>query len=348
MFVSSGLNIGGAEKQLILAANHLVNHMTVQIVSLTGSNEMATFLDSQVTTQVFQIKQKPWHFVRLIVSLRKYRPDLMVGWMYHGAIIGTMAKLFADPLGKIKLVWSIRSSVSIHAPLISPMMMCLTKVLSRLPRKIFFNSLAGKRSHIEQGFDSENCFILWNALSEPAHGPSPNRSQIRARLRIPGNRFVFGLIGRNTPLKNLDLFLKIASRLPQLSFAILTDGADGVVTELENVFIYSTYDVAKSDFYLSLNAVIITSFEGEGMPNVALEAKSIGIPVISTKTGDIVLVSPDLMLDIREDFDKVISAIDNFQSTHKGSLSGVNAERGLLFSQAYNNTFRPDYLNLAR
>ena len=106
-------------------------------------------------------------------------------------------------------------------------------------------------------------------------------------------RFTIGFLGRLSPEKNPLGFLEIASYaldLPGISFVMggegpLQEKVEAESLKLKNVNFVGYVDDAFS-FLQKVNCLVITSFI-EGIPLVAMEALSMGIPILSTDVGGI-------------------------------------------------------------
>src|SRR6184192_1669273 len=105
---------------------------------------------------------------------------------------------------------------------------------------------------------------------------------------------VVGIVGRLTPIKNHDLFLRVAARLRDLArFAIYGDGAERAQLERraaalglgDRVVFAGTRDVG--EIYAALDILALTS-RNEGTPLAIIEAMAAGRPVIATAVGGVV------------------------------------------------------------
>ena len=107
---------------------------------------------------------------------------------------------------------------------------------------------------------------------------------------------VVGIVGRIAPIKNHEMFLRVAERLRgRARFVVFGDGADRAALERRatNVEFAGTLDAR--EVYNSLDIVALTS-RNEGTPLALIEAMAYGKPVISTAVGGVV----DLLGEIEE------------------------------------------------
>ncbi len=119
-------------------------------------------------------------------------------------------------------------------------------------------------------------------------GDSRAGEALREELGIGRGETVVGIVGRLTPIKNHDLFLRVAARERQRArFVIYGDGGDRAMLECRaaNVIFAGTRDAG--EIYASLDVVALTS-RAEGTPLAIIEAMASGKPVISTAVGGVV------------------------------------------------------------
>lgn len=123
---------------------------------------------------------------------------------------------------------------------------------------------------------------------------------LRNELGIGSGETIAGIVGRITPIKNHDLFLRVAARARDLArFVVYGDGGDRDDLERRagNVLFAGTREA--SAIYASLDVVALTS-RNEGTPLALIEAMACGKPVISTAVGGVV----DLLGEVEERVDE--------------------------------------------
>jgi len=122
---------------------------------------------------------------------------------------------------------------------------------------------------------------------DPARGAA-----LRRALGIGTSETVVGIVGRLTPVKNHDLFLRLAARMRDLArFVVYGDGADRQelerrAAELGDCVVFAGTRAAE-EIYASLDVVALTS-RNEGTPLALIEAMASGKAVISTAVGGVV------------------------------------------------------------
>jgi glycosyltransferase involved in cell wall biosynthesis len=120
------------------------------------------------------------------------------------------------------------------------------------------------------------------------------REALRAELGIPANAFLVTLVARLVPIKRVDRFLRIASRLAEVNgvrFLIVGDGelrdelrhsADAL--QLDNRLTWAGFRRDMPAVCFASDVVVQTS-DNEGTPVSLIEAQAAGVPVVSTRVG---------------------------------------------------------------
>ena len=133
-----------------------------------------------------------------------------------------------------------------------------------------------------------------------------------------------GIVGRLAPIKNHDLFLRVAAQLrDEARFVVYGDGAERPRLERlaadlglgDRVVFAGTRDVA--EIYPSIDILALTS-RNEGTPLAILEAMAAGVPVVATAVGGVV----DLL-------GRVDTRGDGFDVRERGITAAPDDELGL-------------------
>jgi glycosyltransferase involved in cell wall biosynthesis len=121
--------------------------------------------------------------------------------------------------------------------------------------------------------------------------------EARERIGLPAQSRVLGVACRLEPIKRLDIFLRAAKLLaevsPQMRFVIAGDGRErgnlealaGKLGLADRVFFLGH----RNDMFDVLRALdlLVISSDHEGLPMVLLEALALGIPVVARRVGGI-------------------------------------------------------------
>ena len=113
-------------------------------------------------------------------------------------------------------------------------------------------------------------------------------SEFRALRKTERALPAVGIVGRLTPIKNHDLFLRVAARLKDVArFVVYGDGAERARLERAADGVVFAGTRPPAEIYPSLDVVALTS-RNEGTPLALIEAMAAGVPVISTAVGGVV------------------------------------------------------------
>lgn len=231
---------------------------------------------------------------RVARLLRRKNPDVIMTWLCHADLFGTISTLLARR-GTSRLVWNIRCSeidFSRYASSTRWIVSALSR-LSGLPGVIAVNSLAGRRAHTALGYRPKSWTYLPNGVDLEEWRPvEKDRKRMRDALGIPGKATVFGMVARVDPQKNHDLLISVAERLfpkrPNLYLVLAGEGTDKLVLPKglkERVLLTGL----RSDIPILMRAFdfhVLSSSYGEGFPNVVCEAMASGVPCIVSDVGD--------------------------------------------------------------
>ena len=167
--------------------------------------------------------------------------------------------------------------------------------LSVVCRQSYFHALglgvsAGQLSCNPNGVDTE----AFKPRPRPANG-------LRARLGIDASAQVVGFLGRLSPEKGPEVFLRAAllahARMPQVHFVFVGDGplAASLQEQIQRLKLDGRVHMAglQRDVATVLNDidVLVSSSHSEAMPLAVMEAMASGLPVVATRVGGI----PDMI-----------------------------------------------------
>jgi len=309
--IITGLEADGAETMLYKLLRAMDRRFDPVVVSLVDDGPMAARIE-ELGIPVFGCGMRPGFLslpaaARLGRLLRRVRPDLLQGWMYHGNLAAQVAAA-ALPSGT-PVLWNIRGS---HCRLRDEKFMTAATIwvgarLSRLPSKIISNSLASARQHERLlRYSKDRWVIIPNGFEVEKFTPSESaRVDVRAELHASPEALLIGLIGRYHPMKDHANFLSAAAilrtKLPAAQFLLAGSGVDSENSTLRDQMqtlgllagvhllgargdvprITAALDIAGSASY------------SEAFPNVIGEAMSCAVPCVVTDVGDAALLVGD-------------------------------------------------------
>jgi len=300
----TSLDTGGAERSLVnLVTAMNRDEFENEVITLLKPGPMAQTLAQAgipvTSMEIGRHKPNPAAVLALIRHLRMKRPAILQTWLYHADFFGSVTALFAKP---DHLVWNVRSS-QIGDPSIRRSTRYLARflgMLSRRPDAIIVNSRDGQRDHERIGYRPKRWVNIANGVDLERFRPRRDeRATLRTRLGIPADATVIGLVARYHPMKDIDTFLRAASRFQQehenAKFVLCGDGLDAgnstlakLVRALDldrNIVLHGP----RSDIeliYPVFDLLTLCSIAGEGFPNVLCEAMACDVPCVATDIGD--------------------------------------------------------------
>ena len=261
--VINNLERGGSESMLI----KLLNNDKVEdnlIFNLIGLNKFKNNnLNSKIITFDFKnrnIFKLSFSVFKFIYFVKKYKPKIMVFWLYHSFILSLFIKLFY--FRKIKILWNIRQVVPNFEfeKIFTKVIFKICSLFSWLPDGLIFNSKYSISDHQKNGFKNKNLFFIPNGFEEPTSNINIFEPQFEEFIK---NKFVVSLFARYHPSKGHLIFLKsickIVEKNDEIVFLLAGKNTD-TNTEIEKFVnenklsnkIMSLGEVSNIDDYLSV------------------------------------------------------------------------------------------------
>lgn len=304
LFVITSLGRGGAERQMILLAEGLMDRgHRVAIALLDGEGDLASEAEAKgiELIRLFTVNRcgPIPKFARFLRAVRKFSPDVVHSYLPRdNARVAVIKPLLAPA----RLVWGIRAS-DMAWDHYGRAQKALWPVVTRLSRRadlIISNSWTGAQHHIKLGYPADRITVIPNGIDTGRFRPDREAGlQFRRTHGIPVDAKVVGMLARFDPMKGQTLF-------PELLRRVLEDepGAVGVIVgnHLEEqkrgvLEIAKEKGVADRIYIVgdtrspwaalnSFDVLTVPSIFGEGFPNVIGESLACDIPVAAFDTGD--------------------------------------------------------------
>lgn len=306
LFLARQLNIGGAERQLVILANELASRgHDVVIACYYPGGALCEKLDMGRVRLISLGKRSRWDLFSLYVKVwrvvKDERPDIFHGWMHTQNVIATSIQIFFP---KIKLFWCIRSSdLEMVQDTVERFEVWLQSRLSGFPDCVVVNSMAGLEHGVSSGIPREKMLFIPNGIDTNVFYPDEvEGKRVRSEWGISESAKVIGKIARFDPIKNHPAFLKAAARIaaerPDVYFVCVGHGREEYVGQLKEMTKSLGLEnrlqwiAARPDVRAVYNAIDVfcSASYSEGFPNVIGEAMACGRHCVVTDVGDSKLV----------------------------------------------------------
>lgn len=299
------LDSGGAERMLTRIATHPFGRGGPRqiVVSLMDEGMHGpTLRAAGVELHCLGMRRgrlTPRAFVSLVRLMRETKPRLVMTWLYHSDLIGTLAAKIA---GVRQVVWNVRGSdldFSRYARTTKWTVRLLAR-LSRARGAIAINSLAGRRAHEALGYAPQRWVHLPNGFDLAEWRPdADDRRAVRSELGLADGDVAVGCVARVDPQKDYPaLFaaaVRVVARHPEAKLVLIGRGTDELVPPEalagRCLRLGERRDVAR--LLRGLDLVVLASAFGEGFPNAVGEAMATGLPCVVTDVGDAALIVGD-------------------------------------------------------
>ena len=294
MFLSTSMGMGGADKQLLSAAQlMLAKGREVLIVSLTQLGPMGLEARSSgIRTESLEMRRgvpDPRGLIRLVRLARAWKPDVLHSHMVHANLMARVLRLFVPIPVMVSTIHNIyeggplwmaayRMSNSLvdHMTIISEAAANRFVAEGIVPRELLscvpngvdterFRSVpAGARSALRQSLGLENEFI-WLAVGRfEVAKDYPNMLRAFALVHDQHPNAVLLLVGHGSLQNEVESLAQSLNLGDQIRFL----GVRGDVPEV----------MSAADGYVMSSA-------WEGMPIALLEAAAAGLPIVATLVG---------------------------------------------------------------
>ncbi len=356
MFKNS-LQTGGAEKQILLLANNMVQHdIKVLVVATNCDQDLVKNFSKEVNFYIIKKKKIGLLFeIRRIIKI--YDIDICHTWDFTSSVIGYLSTRFS----RVKFIdGSIRSAPS-HVIFRKSKPLWLQKkkvrLFSLLGIPILSNSFSGLNSYGIQHYRKAK--VIYN-LFDKKYRKTERKPNLSGNIKI-------GMVANMRWKKDFLTFIKgglIALRsIPELKFYLIGDGPDREIYEgflLNNVhqeafhftgFVENVFDYVKNmDICVLCNDV-----SGEGLSNSIMEYMACGKPVIVTDMGgnsELVVEGETGFLISEKDAEalsnKIIYILKNPEKGYEMGKNGKKRIYDLCGVQKIIKQFEEYYLNLMK
>ena len=369
LHIISGLNVGGAEMMLhrliTSSSNGRFNHVVIALSAVGGMWQR--FESIGIRVEAVEIKKRPLSdFLKLIIIIKKYQPDIVQTWLVHANLLGSIAARIA---GVNRILWGIRSAEENFSGFSSARLASYCcAILSRwIPRIIVCAAEASRSNCVAMGYNDNRIVVIPNGFDCMYLKPLPcERLEIRKALGFNSAVIVVGFLGRFHPDKDPRNFVLaaeiIAREYPNVVFLMIGRHIEPANEQLKSYLNATGYAHRfvllgeRSDTRICLAAIDIfcLSSLSEGFPNVVGEAMAMGIPCVVTNTGDAAVLVADTGVVVPKSNPVALSngvkniinlSIGERQTLGKKARSRIENDFSLALTR---QRFEAVYLNLLR
>jgi len=294
LFLSTSMGMGGADQQLLSAAQQLqMQGYPVLVVSLTPLGPMGVQARSLgIPVESLEMRRgvpDPRGLVRLIRIARGWKPDIVHSHMVHANLMARVLRLFVKIPVLVSTIHNIHEGGRLRMAayrLTNGLVDHMTIVSEAAADRFVGDRIVPRRllRVIPNGIDTDRFRAV----------PPGTRESIRMSLGIE-HQFVWLAVGRFVLAKDypnmLQAFARVHQQYPEAMLLLVGKGALQGETEalvqslgLGDVvrFLGVRQDVPE---LMSAADGYVMSSEFEGMPIVLLEAAAAGLPVVATAVG---------------------------------------------------------------
>lgn len=298
MFVSTSLNMGGAETQVFLLATTFVAlGWSVAVVSMIEPKYFSRELEEQ-GVKFYSLGMKPGManpkaIFRLLRIYRTWRPSIVHSHMYHANILCRFARIFSPNIPLVSTAHSINETDG------SRLRLFLYKVTRYLSSHMTNVSEAAFNHYVDMGIiNPAHGSYMPNGVNTKSFAYDPSiRSSMRQQFDIDRN-FVWLAIGRFVKAKdypNLIAALDIVRNEGGSNFIVLMVGDGPLFQDIVDLVNerglqeYVRFLGVRKDIPQLMSAIdgFVMSSAWEGLPMVLLEALACERSVVATDVGGI-------------------------------------------------------------
>jgi glycosyltransferase involved in cell wall biosynthesis len=293
LHVISGLGTGGAETMLSRLVRKPTPGLEQRVISLTPGGPVRQQLEQAgVWVQDVGLRfPEPMPLLRLALHIRRWKPDVVQGWMYHGDLASSLALTLSGRRNKTVSAWGIRCS-NMDLSLYGRQLRWVVRLCARFsnqPDLVIANSRAGKDSHAALGYHPRQWAVVHNGLDLATYNPDPTvRGQLRASVRqeldLPSDAAVFAMVARVDPMKNHAGLFRALEEVPDARALLAGAGTEALPAHPRIRALGRRDDVPR--LLAACDAVVSPSLFGEGFSNALAEGMAAGCLPVATDVGD--------------------------------------------------------------
>ena len=305
LHVITDLGIGGAEIMLVRLVERLERQgIANRVAVLAGRGVLAGELERMgVPVEVLELSQgrlPGLAALRLPRLVRRWRPDLVQGWMYHGNLAASFAA--GTAMAGVPVVWGIHFTPAAAAAL-KPLTRLLIRgsaPLAATTAAVVYCSAESRRQHEAIGYARSRSALIVNGIDGERFRPDPAAGpRLRRELGVPDEAVLVGMLARYAAMKDHANLVAAAARLRDagrpVHLVLAGSGVDAGNAELTGRLAAAGLAGRASllgergdvpALLPGLDMLALPSAFGEAFPLILCEAMACGLPCVATDVGD--------------------------------------------------------------
>ena len=245
-------------------------------------------------------------FIRLVRAVREVKPDILHGYLAESNLMTALLKPFVRGM---KIIWGLRDSQTDAALYggLGRLSFRLGTLLSGRADRIIANSASGRDYYRDHGYPRTKITVIPNGIDTERFAPDAKAGAcVRAEWNLGNNAFVFGHVGRLSPMKDHATLLRAAEIVfhdhPRARLVCIGGGDENYAAGLRTLagelgipdkVLWLPPRPDMTPAYNAFDALVSSSSFGEGFSNVTAEAMACGVPCAATDVGDSAMIVND-------------------------------------------------------
>jgi glycosyltransferase involved in cell wall biosynthesis len=270
-------DLGGAQSVVVSLSNKLCEKHEVVVIGGEGTGKMWQNLDIRIRQirikSLKRVLSPVCDFLTFLAFIKlkfQLKPDIV---HLHSSKAGILGRL-AFPSSKI--IYTVHGFDSIRVAY--RRFLPLEKCLQKFCKAIVGVSKYDERNMLKEGIKHHvNC--IYNGIFKP------DRLEENPLEFLKGYKSKVLCIARLSPPKNSDLFIEIASLLPDYAFIWIGNLCEYKGFKPQNVFFLG--NISNAGAYNEYVDIFVLPSNYEGLPIVIIEAMSFGRPIVASNVGGI-------------------------------------------------------------
>lgn len=298
LIVTGQLGLGGAERQLHYLVKYLDrNKYEVKVINLSSDN--GDFWKKEIESleiEVISLEEykKTEKILQIAFEIRKYEPDVIYSHNFHVNGYAVLARIISRK--RCNVIGGMRN-IPLKSRL-DELNWVYRNICLRLPNLIVCNSYAAEKIFNENYKYLPAIIVIPNGVNPIDFEYIEKLKKGSTQYFFSKNKIVVGFVGNLSDRKNPLFFIESLNRIISNSsleiMGIMIGSGSLYHTIEENINDLGLGKKIKLLGRVPFAETVISKFDilclpskFEGMPNVVLEAYTMGVPVVASDVGDV-------------------------------------------------------------